>query len=135
MLFADALRALNAWCEAHPEHSPVFILINAKNSTLPGTRPTLPFTATALDSIDLEIRTHLGMKKNITPDLVRGEFTHLEAAVLAGNWPLLEAMKGNFLFVLDEIEEKIDRYLRIKPVLKVAVLFVNKKEKIPRAVF
>jgi DNA-binding MarR family transcriptional regulator len=128
LLFADALKALKTWSEAHPDHSPIFILINAKDGNIPGTRPVLPFTAAALDSIDLEIRTHLGMDHLITPDMVKGEYPDLESAVLAGNWPNLDDVRGKFLFVLDESEEKIDRYLTAKPELKNAVLFVNKKE-------
>ena len=128
LLFADALNALKIWSENNPDHTPIFILINAKDGNIPGTRPVLPFTATALDSIDLEIRTHLGMEKLIAPDLIRGEYTNLESAVLAGNWPKLDDVRGKFLFVLDESDEKIDRYLTAKPELKNAVLFVNKKE-------
>ncbi|UZD24404.1 phosphatidylinositol-specific phospholipase C1-like protein [Algoriphagus halophytocola] len=128
LLFADALKALKNWSENNPDHTPIFILINAKDGNIPGTRPVLPFTATALDSIDLEIRTHLGMENLITPDLVRGDYADLESAVLAGNWPKLDEVRGKFLFVLDESEEKIDRYLSAKPDLKNAVLFVNKKE-------
>lgn len=135
LLFADALEALKDWSENNPHHTPVFILINAKDGNIPGTRATLPFTATALDSIDLEIRTHLGMENLITPDMVRGEFQDLESAVLAGNWPILDDVKGKFLFVLDENEEKTDRYLTAKPGLKNAVLFVNKKEGNPTAGF
>ncbi|TXD77582.1 phosphatidylinositol-specific phospholipase C1-like protein [Algoriphagus ratkowskyi] len=128
LLFADALKALKIWSENHPDHSPVFILINAKDGNVPGTRPTLPFTASALDSIDLEIRTYLGIDHLITPDLVKGKFSNLESAVLAGNWPKLDDVRGKFLFVLDENEEKTDLYLSAKPELKNAVLFVNKKE-------
>ncbi|GAA0878295.1 phosphatidylinositol-specific phospholipase C1-like protein [Algoriphagus jejuensis] len=135
LLFADALEALKKWSNQHPNHTPVFILINAKDGNVPGTRPTLPFTSTALDSIDLEIRTHLGMEKLITPDLVRGNYANLEEAVLAGNWPSLNKVSGRFLFVLDENEEKTDRYLSAKPELKDAVLFVNKKEGHPTAGF
>ncbi|WP_339870001.1 phosphatidylinositol-specific phospholipase C1-like protein [uncultured Algoriphagus sp.] len=128
LLFADALTALKKWSDNNPEHYPIFILINAKDGNIPGTRATLPFTAAALDSIDLEIRTHLGMNKLITPDRVKGKYADLEAGVLAGNWPKLDDAKGKFLFVLDESEEKIDRYLEAKPELRHAVLFVNKKE-------
>ncbi|MBN7812558.1 phosphatidylinositol-specific phospholipase C1-like protein [Algoriphagus sp. H41] len=135
LLFADALAALKKWSDAQPDHTPIFVLINAKDSQVPGTRSTLPFTASALDSIDLEIRTHLGMDKLITPDLVRGEFASLEAAVLAGNWPSLDEVRGRFLFVLDENEEKTERYLSAKPDLRDAVLFVNKKEGNPNAGF
>lgn len=135
LLFADALKALKNWSENNPDHTPIFILINAKDGNIPGIRPVLPFTAAALDSIDLEIKTHLGMDHLITPDQVRGEYADLESGVLAGNWPDLEDVKGKFLFVLDESEEKIDRYLSAKPELKNAVLFVNKKEGNPTAGF
>jgi len=135
LLFADALKALKKWSEDHPDHSPVFILINAKDNNIPGTRPTLPFTASALDSIDLEIRTNLGMDHLITPDRVKGKYADLESAVLAGNWPNVNDVRGKFLFVLDENEEKTDRYLSAKPELKDAVLFVNKKEGNPTAGF
>ncbi|MBN3582785.1 phosphatidylinositol-specific phospholipase C1-like protein [Algoriphagus aestuarii] len=135
LLFADALKALRSWSEANPDHIPVFVLINAKDGNIPGTRPVLPFTAAALDSIDLEIRTYLGMDHLIIPDDVRGNFKDLESAVLAGNWPLLDKVRGKFLFVLDENEEKIDRYLTAKPELKNAILFVNKKEGNPTAGF
>lgn len=135
LLFADALKALKNWSIKNPNHSPVFVLINAKDGNIPGTRSVLPFTASALDSIDLEIRTHLGIEHLITPDLVKGEYPDLETAVLAGNWPFLEEVKGKFLFVLDENEEKINRYLEAKPELKNAVLFVNKKEGNPTAGF
>lgn len=128
LLFADALKALKKWSKSNPDHTPIFILINAKDGNIAGTRPTLPFTAAALDSIDLEIRTHLGMEHLITPDLVKGDYPDLESAVLAGNWPLLDEVRGKFLFALDENEEKTDRYLSAKPQLKNAVLFVNKKE-------
>ena len=84
LLFADALKALKKWSESNPDHTPIFILINAKDGNIAGTRPTLPFTAAALDSIDLEIRTHLGMDHLITPDLVKGDYPDLESAVLAG---------------------------------------------------
>jgi hypothetical protein len=128
LLFADGLKALKTWSDQNPNHSPVFVLINAKDGNIPGTQPTLPFSATALDSIDLEIRTFLGLDKLITPDMVREDYETLERAILDGNWPLLDEVRGRFLFVLDENEIKIDRYLTQKPELKDAVLFVNKKE-------
>lgn len=135
LLFKNALLELKNWSDANPDHHPVFVLINAKDSQVPMTVSPLSFTGAALDSIDLEVRTHLGMDKLITPDLVRGDFESLEKAVLAGNWPEMDAARGKFLFVLDESEEKIQRYLSKKPALKRAVLFVNLKEGNPEAGF
>jgi len=135
LLFKNALLELKSWSNQHPDHHPIFILINAKDGQVPMTVSPLSFTGTALDSIDLEVRTYLGMDKLITPDLVRGGYASLEKAVLAGNWPEMKAARGKFLFVLDESEEKIRRYLTQKPELKNAVLFVNLKEGNPEAGF
>ena len=101
LVFAEALQALKQWSNAHPDHHPIFILVNAKDAPVPNTIRPLPFTATALDSIDLEIRTYLGRDKLITPDDVKGPYATLELAVRNGNWPSLESARGKFLFVLD----------------------------------
>lgn len=135
LLFKNALLELKSWSDQNPDHHPIFILINAKDGQVPMTVSPLPFTGTALDSIDLEVRTYLGMDKLITPDQVRGDYESLEKAVLAGNWPEMGAARGKFLFVLDENEDKIRRYLTLKPKLKNAVLFVNLKEGNPEAGF
>lgn len=135
LLFKNALVELKSWSDQHPDHHPIFILINAKDGQIPMTVSPLSFTGTALDSIDLEVRTYLGMDKLITPDQVRGGHESLEKAVLAGNWPEMNAARGKFLFVLDESEEKIRRFLTQKPELKNAVLFVNLKEGNPEAGF
>ena len=135
LVFAEALQALKKWSNAHPDHHPIFILVNAKDAPVPNTVRPLPFTATALDSIDLEIRTHLGLEKLIIPDQVKGSFASLEQGVLNGNWPALDQARGKFLFVLDESEEKIRTYLTKKPGLANAVFFVNLKEGNPEAGF
>lgn len=135
LLFKNALLELKNWSDQHPDHHPIFILINAKDGQVPMTVSPLSFTGSALDSIDLEVRTYLGMDKLITPDQVRGDYESLEKAVLAGNWPTMEDARGKFLFVLDESEEKIRRYLTEKPELENAVLFVNLKEGNPEAGF
>jgi hypothetical protein len=135
LLFKNALLELKSWSDQHPDHHAIFILINAKDGQIPMTVSPLSFTGTALDSIDLEVRTYLGINKLITPDQVRGEYESLEKAVLAGNWPEMDDARGKFLFVLDESEDKIRRYLTEKPELKNAVLFVNLKEGNPEAGF
>jgi hypothetical protein len=135
LLFKDALIELLTWSNAHPDHMPIFILINAKDSPIPGMLAPLPFTATALDSIDMEIRSVLPLKKLIMPELVMGENKSLEAAILSKGWPDLEKVKGRFLFVLDENEVKTNRYLEKHPNLKGASLFVNVSEGNPNAGF
>jgi hypothetical protein len=135
LLFTDALMELLTWSNAHPDHSPIFILINAKDSPIPGMLAPLPFTATALDSIDMEISSVLPLEKLITPELVIGENKSLESAILGQGWPDLDKVKGRFLFVLDENEAKINRYLEKHPNLNNATFFVNVPEGNPNAGF
>jgi len=135
LLFTDALKELLSWSNAHPDHSPIFILVNAKDSPIPGMQAPLPFTATALDSIDLEIRSVLSLEKLITPELVMGKNKSLQSAILGQGWPDLDKVKGRFLFVLDENQVKINRYLEKHPNLKGASFFVNVPEGNPNAGF
>lgn len=135
LLFKEGLETLKTWSDAHPKHHPVFILINAKDKKIAGTKEPLPFTAEALSAIDTEIKQVFFDEKLITPDLVRGDFNSLEEAVLTKGWPALENVKGRFLFVLDEKEVKINRYLEGHEGLKSRVLFVNSKEGNPEAAF
>ena len=134
-LFMDALEEIKSWSNANKGHHPVFILINAKDGKVPGTLAPLPFTAAALDSIDMEIRNTLGADKLITPTMVQGKYKSLEESILTGGWPELDQMRGKFLFVLDENEEKTLRYLRLHPTLEHAVFFINVKEGHPHAGF
>ncbi|MBD0777410.1 hypothetical protein HPE56_06370 [Maribacter sp. ANRC-HE7] len=135
LLFKEGLEALKAWSDIHPDHSPVFILMNTKDQKVAGTRDPLPFSKEALDTVDDEIRAVFPNDQLITPDRVRGKFDSLEEAVLTQGWPSLNEVKGRFLFVLDEKEAKINRYLEGHPSLKNRVLFVNSKEGNPEAAF
>lgn len=135
LLFEEGLEAIKRWSDRHPDHTPIFILMNTKDQKVAGTRDPLPFTKEALNSIDVTIKSVFGDDKLITPDRVRGDFDTLEEAILTKGWPQLSEVKGRFLFVLDEKEEKINRYLEGHSNLKNRVLFVNSKEGNPEAAF
>jgi hypothetical protein len=128
LLFKDALLALKKWSDKHPNHTPIFILMNTKDQVIENLRKPLPFTAKALDSIDIEIKSVFAKNQLITPDLVRGKYKTLEEAILKKGWPELKAVKGRFLFVLDEKEDKINKYLEHHFSLQNRVLFVNSQE-------
>lgn len=135
LLFKNALKELKKWSDKRPDHTPVFILINAKDKQIPQAKKPLPFTLGALDSIDIEIKSIFPLKQLITPDMVRGSFPSLEKAVLEKGWPELNSVKGRFLFILDEKEGKINRYVKNHPSLKNRMLFVNSPEGSPEAAF
>ncbi|MBS9462791.1 phosphatidylinositol-specific phospholipase C1-like protein [Flagellimonas sp. 389] len=135
LLFKNGLRELKEWSNKNPNHSPIFILINAKDSSVPQTTEPLPFTKIAFDSLDLEIRNVLPKDKLITPDMVRGNYNSLEKAITTRGWPNLKDTRGRFIFVLDEKERKINAYIDGHPSLKDRVLFVNIPEGNPEAAF
>ncbi len=135
LLFKDCLKMMKEWSASKPDHTPVIVLMNTKDQQVAGTRDPLPFTRKALDSLDMEIRSVFSDEDLITPDFVRGKFQTLEEAVLTRGWPELCAVKGRFLFVLDEKEERINEYLEGHPSLRGRVLFVNSPESDPEAAF
>ncbi len=135
LLFKEGLQELKTWSDANPDHWPIIILINAKGAKRAGITDPLPFDKEALDRIDFEIKSVFGDEQLITPDLVRGDFSTLEKAILERGWPSLAWAKGRLLFVLDEKEEKIKRYLKNHPSLRNRVLFVNSLEGNPEAGF
>lgn len=135
LLFKDGLQEIKKWSDKNTSHTPIIVLINAKDSEVPQTIKPLPFTKAALDSLDMEIRSVFPEEQLITPDLVRENYSTLEKAILEKGWPLLASVKGRFLFVLDENEEKTERYVQGHPSLKNRALFVNAPEGDPEAAF
>lgn len=101
--FRDCLRVLRDWSTANPGHSPVFILLEPKfgglDKAIPGATAVPPFDDAAFQEADRAILDMLGRDRLVTPDMVRGRYTTLEAAAKAGNWPRLEDARGRFLFL------------------------------------
>ncbi|OMP75601.1 phosphatidylinositol-specific phospholipase C1-like protein [[Flexibacter] sp. ATCC 35208] len=125
--FKIALEQLKNWSNAHPDHSPVFITMNAKDeiSKRPEFTKPEPFTPAVYERLDKEIIDYLGKDKLITPDDIHGKDKTLEAAVLKGHWPTVGQAKGKFIFILDEKDPKMSDYMQGHPSLKGRVLFVN----------
>ncbi|ASK30256.1 hypothetical protein CEY12_09070 [Chryseobacterium sp. T16E-39] len=99
----DALTELREWSDQHPQHTTIFIMIEAKDSgfpIFPNSSQVLPFTQKAYDELDQEIVQYLGKDKIITPKEVQGQFKTLREAVLHNNWPKAENSRGKFIFML-----------------------------------
>jgi hypothetical protein len=125
--FVLCLQQIKAWSEAHPDHVPILIMMNAKDgkSTVDGGTDALDYDAGAFDALDAEIREVFGPDKLITPDNVRGSHKTLRDGVLAGGWPILEASRGKVFFALDEGPAKIAVYMRGHTSLEGLPVFVN----------
>lgn len=129
--FKKTLEAVRDWSNAHPNHLPIFINIETKEETVaqsltqvPGLTQSIPFDATAANNIDVEIKDVFGseLSKVITPDNVRGSYSSLREAVLAGNWPRLSEARGKVVFIMQGEAES--EYLTGHPSLQGRAMFV-----------
>lgn len=130
LTFRGALSEIRAWSDAHPDHLPLFIQLETKESTvadaLMGVQVDLttavPFDAAAVAAIDAEIReVFTDPARLITPDDVRGAHATLEEAVLAGAWPLVSAARGRVMFFMEG--PAVDDYLAAAPGLEGRAVF------------
>ncbi|HSC36367.1 MAG TPA: phosphatidylinositol-specific phospholipase C1-like protein, partial [Chitinophagaceae bacterium] len=135
--FVQCLRELKSWSDAHPDHEPIFITMNAKDEPIKKEGFTVPekFEADVFDRLDKEILDNLGRENLLVPDDVRGGHASLEEAVLHGGWPHLKDAKGRFMFILDETGEKRATYIQGHPSLKGRVLFANAEPGTAEAAF
>ena len=135
MTFKRCLQELKQWSNAHKEHEPIYITMNAKDDTIKmiGFAPPEKFTAPVFDQLDKAILEHLGADKLVTPDVVRGNYKTLEEAVLKQGWMKSSAAKGKFIFILDEVGEKRADYIKSHTSLKGRVLFTDSPIGTPEA--
>jgi hypothetical protein len=135
--FVACLKDLKAWSDAHPDHVPILVTMNAKDDSIPmpGSVTPLKFDADAYDALEAEIRSVFGPGDLVTPDMVRGDYKTLREAVLTRGWPTLGAARGKFLFALDETGDKIKPILDRAPSLEGRTMFVTAPEDSPAAAF
>jgi hypothetical protein len=133
--FKSCLEEVKSWSKSNPDHLPVIITINPKNSggDKPGFTKVLPFTAAVLDSLDQEILEVFSLNELIIPDSVQGTFASLREAVTTQGWPALENCRGKILFVLDAGTNVTNVYVRNS--LKGKPMFANVDEQHPCASF
>lgn len=125
--FTACLKEIRAWSDAHPDHVPVFILIEPKEAVhtwdFPATIPE-PMNRAAFDALDAEITSIFPMNKILTPDDVRGNNPSLNNVVLTKGWPTLAQTRGKVIFLLD-VHQLGSVYLNGHPSLKGRIMFTN----------
>ena len=134
--FIACLQEVRTWSKAHPDHVPVFILVETKQGAPKALKLTVPepFTSSTFDALDAEIQSVFPPSEIITPDDVRGDYPTLEAAVLAGNWPTLSSARGKIVFLMDQ-RPVGPVYLAGHPSLRGRVIFTNAEPGEPDAAF
>lgn len=140
--FKSALQDVRNWSLAHPNHLPIFINVETKEdavadivTSVPTLVKAIPYDASAVDNIDAEIRDVFGndLDKVITPDDVRGNYSTLEQAALAGNWPQLAQARGKVIFIMEGAAE--NEYKAGHPSLQGRAMFVYSDPGTPEAAF
>ncbi|MBB5329174.1 phosphatidylinositol-specific phospholipase C1-like protein [Tunturiibacter gelidoferens] len=137
LLFTDCLKEIRTWSKDHPEHVPLFLLIETKHGrtqSIPGSVEAEPFTSETFDALDKEIRSIFADEEMILPDKVRGNYQTLEAAVRAGRWPTLAESRGKVIFLMDQ-KNAGPIYTARHPLLQGRVLFTNSDPGKPDAAF
>lgn len=135
--FKSNLIALKNWSDAHPNHLPIFLHLETKETGIADAVPLLgilgfksciKYTPALADAIDEEIKAVFGntLDNVITPDDVRGNYPTLKEAVMADNWPTIGASRGKFIFVMEGAGR--EEYLQNHPSLQGRAMFVYNEE-------
>jgi hypothetical protein len=150
LTFVACLEEVEAWSSSNPDHTPVMIMVEAKQLSLAdategeldlealGVELTdvLTFDRELFDALEEEIRSVFASERLITPDDVRGDAETLEEAVLAGDaWPTLDEAAGKVLFSLVDTGPTRDTYIGDAPNLEGRLLFTSSEEGRPDAAF
>ena len=125
--FVACLTAVRTWSKQHPQHLPIFILVETKEGELrdmPDAVKTEPFTPAVFDALDAEIRSVFKPGEMIAPDEVRGDAPTLVEAVHAGKWPTLAKARGRVIFLMDQ-QHAGPVYAEGHPSLRGRILFTN----------
>lgn len=122
------LEAVETWSDANPDHLPIAVLLELKDSRVPIDGPFVvpePWDAAAMDALDEEILSVVRREEMITPDDVRGGAATLEDAVLDTGWPTLGASRGKVMFLMDNGGGYRTDYVAGHPSLQGRVMFTS----------
>ncbi|GAA1612303.1 MULTISPECIES: phosphatidylinositol-specific phospholipase C1-like protein [Kribbella] len=137
--FVLCLQQVKTWSDAHPNHVPIAINLELKQSdpavVAAGGVKAPPWDAANLDSVDTEIRSVFSEQQLLTPDDVRKPGLTLEQSVLTGGWPKLNSVRGQVMFYFDNggPGEIRDTYTAGRPSLEGRAVFTRGPEGAPDA--
>ncbi len=146
--FIACLTTIRSWSQQHPQHLPIFILVETKQGregAAPQPHQPEPFTSETFDALDAEIRSVFSANEMITPDQVRGSYDTLPEAIQStsaasasgkktGGWPTLSNARGKVVFLMDQrpVEQV---YTQGHPSLRGRLIFTNAVPGAPDAAF
>ena len=130
-LFSRCLSIINTWSESVPNHIPLIILIEPKETNRiavddnyePVAVPA--FTEQVLQQLEAEILSIIPRNKLVTPDDIRGGQASLNKAVKQQTWPYLSELAGKILFILIDSGKATDNYAGQAQTLENKLMFAN----------
>ncbi|MFO1500806.1 MAG: phosphatidylinositol-specific phospholipase C1-like protein [Verrucomicrobiota bacterium] len=129
-----ALQQVRTWSEQHPNHVPIFILLELKDDPdSPDLTQPIRFNQEQLAALEKEITAVIPRRKILTPDDVRRGQPSLPAALRKYGWPKLDSVRGKLFFGLDNEGALRDQYLEEHPALQGRLLFVSVPRSHPAA--
>ena len=145
--FVACLTTIREWSKLHPQHVPIFILVETKQGRAGAPANAdgpEPFTSSTFDALDAEIRSVFSEKEMVTPDQIRGSYETLFEAIQAtgstgagkksGGWPTLAKGRGKVVFLMDQRPVEA-MYTEGHPSLHGRVIFTNATPGAPDAAF
>ena len=124
--FVGALETVRDWSLKHPNHVPLMILVELKDSRdNPLAPPPVKFDRGQMEALENEIWSVFKRDHLLTPDGVRGDEKTLRDAILKRGWPLLKSARGKVMFGLDNEGGHRTVYLEGIPALENRVMFVS----------
>ena len=111
LTFRKSLEAILLWSDNHPDHFPIYIMMELKDQFFPFEIPGLiqPFNDHNQQVIANEILEIIPEEKLITPAYMRTQST-LEESIQIDGWPTLAEARGKLFFIVmgeDEIDETV----------------------------
>jgi len=116
LTFKDVLLELKSWSAKNPNHSPIFINIEAKGSQ-PGNeskilkrlgfKRAIPFSKQAYDELDKEIFSILSPDNIFKPIDLLGSAQNIRERLTQNGWPAKKECLGKFIFILEGNQDEL----------------------------
>lgn len=130
--FVDCLEAIRGWSSAHPDHVPIMVHMEVKDSDVPG---MIAVNRPELDVLEAEIRSVFGEDQLFSPDDLRGEFDTINEAVTTRGWPMLDDVRGQVIFILHNRGRHREQFLEGDPTIAGRAMFNFAEPGAPDAAF
>ncbi len=129
--FLECLSEVKAWSDANPWHVPLFILVEPKDDIDPPNKKI----AGHYQDLDAEVFAVWPRDRLVMPDDLRGEYSTLQEAAKAGNWPTLGFARGKAVFVMLDHTEHAQGYLAEDPLQVGRPFFIMENSEQPWTAF